>query len=183
MAINRLTIDGFGQLELNNAAFRRDGRVEAQCKIDETAFTSAMENGMLVSVDKVNNKIVAANAELPIGIVYTAEKGYEADKHGLKSFAIQPGSDILPRVGYLEMGDIFTTNTVSYDTTEFTNDAALITALKAYATTAVYGGISTDGSIKLSATAPNAGPVLKVINGDFSMPDGQFGIKLQVMPK
>lgn len=183
MAINRLTIEGFGQVELNNAAFRRDGRVESQCKIDESVFTKAMENGMLVSVDKVNNKIVAADESLPIGIVYTAEKGYEADRHGLKSFAIQPGSDILPRVGYLEMGDIFTTNTVCYDTTEFASEDLLKTALKAYATTAVFGGISADGSIKLSKTAPEAGPVLKVINGNFSMPDGQFGIKLQVMPK
>ena len=30
MAQKRLVIDGYGQLELNNVAFRRDGRVEAQ---------------------------------------------------------------------------------------------------------------------------------------------------------
>ena len=30
MAQTRLVIDGYGQLELNNVAFRRDGRVEAQ---------------------------------------------------------------------------------------------------------------------------------------------------------
>ena len=35
----RLTIDGYGQLELNNVAFRRNGRVEAQCKLNESDIT------------------------------------------------------------------------------------------------------------------------------------------------
>ena len=30
MADKRLVIDGFGQIELNQVSFRRDGRVEAQ---------------------------------------------------------------------------------------------------------------------------------------------------------
>ena len=29
----KFTIDGYAQLELNNVAFRRDGRIEAQCKL------------------------------------------------------------------------------------------------------------------------------------------------------
>ena len=46
MAIQRLTIDGYGQLEINNAAFRRDGRIEAQCSLDATDFASTVaENG------------------------------------------------------------------------------------------------------------------------------------------
>jgi len=35
MAAKRLVIDSFAQLELNNVAFRRDGRVEAQCALME----------------------------------------------------------------------------------------------------------------------------------------------------
>ena len=31
MATKRFTIDGYGQVELNNVAFRQDGRIEAQC--------------------------------------------------------------------------------------------------------------------------------------------------------
>ena len=33
MALQRYKIDGYGQLELNAVAFRRSGRIEAQCKI------------------------------------------------------------------------------------------------------------------------------------------------------
>ena len=36
MAINRLAKNGYGQLELNQVAFRRDGRIEAQCALDAT---------------------------------------------------------------------------------------------------------------------------------------------------
>ena len=48
----RLTIDGYGQLELNQVAFRRDGRIEAQCKIDPNLTEDYVENGMLLAVDK-----------------------------------------------------------------------------------------------------------------------------------
>lgn len=58
MSLKRLVIDGYGQLELNNVAFRRDGRIEAQCKLDETDFKSVpAENGMLLAVDNVKRVI------------------------------------------------------------------------------------------------------------------------------
>ena len=58
MALQRLVIDGFGQLELNQVAFRRDGRIEAQCALDATDFADVpAENGMLLAVDKVNEVI------------------------------------------------------------------------------------------------------------------------------
>ena len=38
----RLTKSGYGQVELNNVAFRRDGRIEAQCKLDATDFASVV---------------------------------------------------------------------------------------------------------------------------------------------
>ena len=34
----RFVYDGYGQIELNNVAFRRDGRIEAQCKLKETTY-------------------------------------------------------------------------------------------------------------------------------------------------
>ena len=34
----RMVIDGYGQVELNNVAFRRDGRIEAQCALDTADF-------------------------------------------------------------------------------------------------------------------------------------------------
>ena len=40
MSLKRFVIDGFGQVELNQVAFRRDGRVAAQCKPNATDFAS-----------------------------------------------------------------------------------------------------------------------------------------------
>ena len=53
MALKRLVIDGFGQLEMNQVAYRRDGRIEAQCALDATDFADIhAENGMLLEIDK-----------------------------------------------------------------------------------------------------------------------------------
>jgi len=181
MAFKRMTIDGFGQLELNNVAFRRDGRVEAQCALDATAFANVpAENGMLLAVDKLNGKIkFATDASLPIAINYSAEHLYDERALALKDFSLKPG-EFYPRLGYLSVGETFTTNCVGYDSTEYADDTALDTALKAIATTAVYGGISANGAIALSATAPQAGPVLKVVKYT-TMPDGQKAVKFQVL--
>ena len=43
----------------------------------------------------------------------------------------------------------------------------------------MYGGVSEDGSILVSATAPTSGPELLVIAAT-TMPDGQFALKFQV---
>ena len=51
MAFKRFTIDGYGQLELNNVAFRRDGRVEAQCALDATDFEDAVRNAISIGGD------------------------------------------------------------------------------------------------------------------------------------
>ena len=88
MAIKRLTIDGYGQIELNNVAFRRDGRIEAQCAPDTTDFATAkVENGMLLAVDGANRKVkFAVDGSLPIALNYSAEHMYDERTPGLKSF-------------------------------------------------------------------------------------------------
>lgn len=184
MALTRLVINGYGQLELNNVAFRRDGRIEAQCKLDDTAFASVpAENGMLLAVDNVNRviKFAAEDASLPIALNYTSEHIYDERTPGLKNFKLERGT-FLPRLGYLSVGDKFTTNCVSYDSSDstWTTEAEFIKALGAIGTTPLYGGISTNGSIKVSATAPNVGPKLLVI-AKTTMPDGQLGVKFQVV--
>ena len=184
MAFTRLVIDGYGQLELNNAAFRRDGRIEAQCALDATDFANVpAENGMLLAVDKVNKKIkFAKNANLPIAINYSAEHMYDERANGLKDFKIDyvaTGEYFYPRMGYLSVGDLFTTNCVGYDSAKFATEKAFTDALAANATTPLYGGISDFGAIMVSDAAPQAGPVLKVVKKT-TMPDGTLGIQFQV---
>lgn len=182
----RLVIDGYGQIELNNVAFRRDGRIEAQCAPDTTAFASnKVENGMLLSVDAVNRKLgVPTDGSLPVALNYSTEHIYDERTPGLKNFALNGTDDFLPRVGYLAVGDKFTTNCVSFDSAKdstWTTQSAFISALESYATVPLYGGIgSDDGSILVSAGAPTVGPKLKVVEKT-TMPDGQLGIKFQVI--
>lgn len=178
MALVRLKKDGYGQIELNNVAFRRDGRIEAQCKLDDTDFaTIPAENGMLLAVDEVNKTIkFAVDGDLPIALNYTAEHMYDERKEGLKNFALERGT-FLPRLGYPSVGDKFTTNCVGYESTEWATEDKLKAAFDAG--TRIYGGASNEGIIKISATKPTYGPVM--ICKKATMPDGQFAIKFHVL--
>ena len=190
----RFVIDGYGQLELNQVAFRRDGRVEAQCALDDTDFASVpAENGMLLAVDRINRKIkfaTSANvAVMPVALNYTTEHMYDERANALKDFKLELG-EFYPRLGFLSVGELFTTNCVGYDDTEWTAtgsgataktaDENFVAACKAVATTPLYGGVSDEGAIAVSAPAPQVGPVLKVVEAT-TMPDGTFGIKFQVL--
>ena len=184
MALTKLTKDGYGQIELNNVAFRRDGRIEAQCALATDVFSEEVpaENGMLLAVDNVTRTVkFAKDDKFPIALNYTAEHMYDERKPGLKNFKLVPGT-FFPRLGYLSIGDKFTTNTVAYDTDEFTDEETLFKALAqdALKTTPVYGGICENGYIKLTKTAPVAGPKLLAI-ALTTMPDGQPAVKFQAL--
>ena len=187
MALTRFVIDGYGQLELNNVAFRRDGRVEAQCALDATDFASIpAENGMLLAVDRINRVVKffdSSDDTYPIALNYTAEHMYDERANALKDFKLERGS-FLPRLGYLAVGDLFTTNCISYDkgssSGQFADDDAVKTALAAIGTSPLYGGASADGTIALGTSAPAKGPVLKVVEKT-TMPDGTLGVKFQVL--
>lgn len=182
MAIKRLVIDGFGQIELNNVAFRRDGRVEAQCALDAEDFASVpAENGMLLAVDKANRciKFYSASEDLPLAINYSSEHLYDERANALKDFNLKPGQ-LYPRMGYPAVGDLFTTNTLCYDETEYSTEDKLIEALNKCKEAAVYAGVSENGAWKVSATKPTVGVIAKVVKA-YTMPDGQFGVKLQIL--
>lgn len=184
MAIQRLGHIGYGQLELNNVAFRRDGRVEAQCAADLSANSSyftnnKIENGMLLAVDNVKRTVSLPTADSKlVALVYSAEHLYDERAMALKDFALNGSDDFLPRLGYLAKGDKFTTNTVSYNTTAYANDSA---ALAAVASGSAFGTIDTTcGAIALVSAAPSTGIVLKAVKKT-TMPDGQDAIQFQVI--
>lgn len=183
MALQRLVIDGFGQVELNQVSFRRDGRVEAQCALDATDFADVpAENGMLLAVDRVNRTVkFATDDSMPIALNYTTEHMYDERANALKNFKLERGT-FLPRLGFLSVGELFTTNCICMDDGEFADEDALAEATTAEALTSapVYGGISEGGAIKVSATKPTVGPVLLAVEKT-TMPDGQFALKFQVL--
>lgn len=186
MALTRLTIDGYGQIELNNCAFRRDGRIEAQCAPDTTAFSQIMiENGMLLAVDNVNRIVtLPTDNSLPIALNYSAEHIYDERTPGLKNFALKgDGSeDFYPRLGYLSVGDKYTTNCISYDASvdsDWTSESVFISALASYKEVPLYATAGSNGTHVISATAPTEGIKLRVIQKT-TMPDGTLGVKFQV---
>lgn len=179
MAFTRLAIDGNGQIELNNVAFRRDGRIEAQCKLSVAA-----ENGMILAVDTAKREVRLPKAEgedCPLAVVYTSEHIYSNREVGLKNFINKEGS--YPRMGYPAIHDIWTTNTIGYDSSEFTSNDAVVAAIKNAGKTALYAKVGAEGVVTLTATKPTSGLCFKVATGmgAGSMPDGQVGVKLEVI--
>jgi hypothetical protein len=178
-----MTIDGYGQVELNNVAFRRDGRIEAQCALDTADFdaTTPCENGMILRVKKAEHKIGfcdASAANQLYALNYSTEHMYDERKPGLKNFYLKSaaaGEDFLPRVGYLAAGDLWTTNCV--DLGSYASAAAVASALAAGA---VYAAVGTQGAVVLDSAAPSVGPVIQVIKKT-TMPDGQDAFQLQVL--
>ena len=161
---------GYGQIELNQCAFRRDGRIEAQCKI---AGADYVENGMILAIDNTKREVRYPDAsDYMFGLNYTSEHMYdERLVGGLKYYKTDKDS-FLPRLGYLAVGDKFTTNTVVYE------DEADISTM-------VYGYVKAgdNGYIRLSATEPSdaiaGAPLLRVIDAKATMPNGAPAVKFQ----
>ena len=164
---------GYGQIELNQCAFRRDGRIEAQCKIEGADY---VENGMILAIDNTKHEVrYPAAGDYMFGLNYTSEHMYdERLVGGLKYYKTDKDS-FLPRLGYLAVGDKFTTNTVVYYAADIT--------------TMVYGYVKAEtendykGYIRLSATEPNdaiaGAPLLRVIDAKATMPNGAPAVKFQ----
>ena len=166
MALIKLAKEGYGQLELNFAAFRRAGNVEAQCKLADGI--DYVENGMLLAVDRKTRTVgypTGADNEL-IALNYTTEHMYDEREKGLKNFKLEKNT-VLPRLGYIGVPDKFTTNTVCYDGTAETD-----------LTTFAYGKPCTTEGFKgyIELTNTREGACVQVL-AVTTMPDGQKAIK------
>lgn len=182
MAIKRMVIDGYGQIELNQVAFRRDGRIEAQCALNPADFAEvAAENGMLLAVDNTDRtvKFPVEGSDLPIALNYTTEHMYDDRNQALKDFKLEINS-FYPRLGFLAVGDKYTTNCLAYESGEFADEDAVEAAAEACAETALYAVPCANGAHLVTKTKPENGVCLKAIKAT-TMPDGQFAIKFQVI--
>ena len=175
MALVKLAKKGYGQLELNFAAFRRSGDIEAQCRMADGI--EYLENGMLLAVDRKNRTVgypTGAQGEV-IALNYTTEHMYDERYQALKDFKLDKNT-FLPRLGYIGRPDKFTTNTVCYDNATYADVDAIKAAVKAGK---VYGVPCTEGEcagyIQLTADK-GTGFAVEVI-GVTTMPDGQVAIK------
>lgn len=164
MALVKLEKDGYGQLELNFAAFRRNGAIEAQCKIADGI--DYLENGMLLAVDRATRTVGYPKGEEGevIALNYTTEHMYDEREKGLKHFKLDKNT-FLPRLGYIGVADKFTTNTVCYD------DGEEIDAYK-FGKPCKEEGF--EGYIEL--TTEREGAYVQVL-AVTTMPDGQKAVK------
>ena len=182
----KLIQNGYGQLELNQVAFPRDGRIEAQCALyeiknpedesigfgfDADGKEVPAENGMILVVDNVTRTIKKTTKEGGnpgeiFALNYTTEHMYDdRDLGSLRKFKLLPGT-FYPRLGYLAVGDKFTTNTVVHD--------------KAI-TEGNYAVPNVDGYWKIVETYPTEAIVVAQVIKNTTMPDGQKAVKLQVV--
>ena len=170
----KLAKNGYGQLELNQVAFRRDGRIEAQCKIADGI--AHIENGMLLAVNNMNRTVeyVKTGNVHPIALHYSSEHMYDERANALKDFKLDAKS-FLPRMGYLSAGDKYTTNTVCYDESKYATEALFLAAL---GTKPMYAHAHTDGYHLVNETAEGA---IALAVAATTMPDGQNAVKIQVI--
>lgn len=168
----KLVKTGYGQVELNQVAFRRDGRIEAQCALAEGL--DYVENGMLLAVNNMNRTVdfVKSGNIYPIALNYTSEHIYDERTPGLKNFRVEKDG-MLPRLGYLATGDKYTTNCVAYE--GFDSEEAF---LEAVGTTALYAHAGADGYHLVNATATDA---IALAVAATTMPDGQKAVKFQAL--
>lgn len=148
---------GKGQIELNNVAFRRDGRIEAQCKL-----TTAAENGMILVIDKAAGTCTPGNTGDVMGINYSSEHMYDQFHTGLENFSLAAGE--YPRIGLLSVGDIFTTNCA---------DGTL--------SGAKYANPNTSGVWALATSKPESAKIIAKVVEATTMPDGKAAVKLQII--
>ena len=179
----------YASLELNQVAFPKTGMVVSQTPLaDDFTLAAPCENGMWVVADKAAGEITApvAATDKPIGIVYTTEKEYDIFHYGLQTFGRKIGGDY-PRVGIFGIGDTVTTNCLQYDTTDFADNEALFTALKAIDTTPLYvvpgvaGATVPEKAVpQIVKAKPNSGIYAKIVKF-YTVPNGEPGVKYQII--
>lgn len=172
----------YGQLELNQVAFPRDGRIEAQCALSsDFSEDKPAENGMILAIDNVKREVkLPGENDVLFALNYTTEHMYDdRDLGSLRKFKLVPGT-FYPRLGYLAVGDKFTTNAIELADAETYEDG--IAAFKAVNldSKAQYFKPGTNGYWVPASSADDGKVVCQAIKKT-TMPDGQPAFKLQVV--
>ncbi len=150
MARKQFTIPAHGVVEHNFLASEATRQIEAQTKVADGIET--LENGMVLFIDRKNMEIVkTADVSAPY-LMHSTVRYYRAGgERGANHFVFNVNNEEeLPRLWKLSEGDKFHTNLISYEDTEFTDDAALEEAFKENET--LYGYADGEGMIKVTKT-------------------------------
>ena len=173
----RFMIDKYGVLEMQRAEYLKTGMIVSQSPLSKE-FTEAApcENGMWVDANKANGAVKLISDETEIfGIVYTTEKDFTGWRPALKHFCQVAGE--YPRVGILNVGDTFTTNTFSYDFAAETVAEQWQELKDAFEAGPLYvKPVVGEGAPMVTAEKPAEGPYAQVVKL-YTVPAGTPGIK------
>ena len=182
MAITKLAKNGpYAVLELNQVAFPRDGRIEAQLPLSADTSKGGFskeapaEVGMVLVVDKANDCVrkalaadIAATSNAIFAINYSTEHMYDERVPQLDQFCMYPADpdsydyrtgfhdDFYPRMGFLAVGDRFTTNAIMCDTATVKVGTLVYVGTDGYWTTDATAKVGPVCQIVEDTTCPNA---------------------------
>ena len=177
---------GYGQVEPNHLSGIVTGQIYAQLPTAYTKTTSngvttytgitQLEQGQFAKYDYAAGK-VNYTGDGEFMLVYNEEKHYDERKQSHKDFVykIEDFTDeqIYPRLIRTYVGDIITTNTIEVANTSDTAEVG--TASLAVGN---YLEIGATGFLTKAESKPATGIVWKVVK-EYTMPDGQPGVKIQ----
>ena len=167
---------GFGQVEPNHLSAQTNGQIYAQLPAS-TSF-DILENGMFLKYDYASGECnLTGKGEWML--VMNEIKLYDERQQGLKDYAMKKsdfmGGTMVPRLLRTEIGDIFTTNTFGANT----SNASTVAGLSA-ANAEVGKLLKVDSSTGyLTAAATSDTGMIWQIAKNYTMPDGQPGVKIQ----
>lgn len=200
------------ELELNQVSFPFTGRIEAQTPLCADFIG---EVGMILVVDKwaVNGPEIRPMTEDDTAtslfcLNYSTELSYDERKPGLRYFYQRKADpsydwlsngdkdDIYPRMGYLSVGEKFTTSAIDleFEVADTASTQQIVAAFKAALNPAANGtAIINDGDylcagpkgywVKCDAedAATAIGPVVRILDKNLGMADKSFGFKVEVV--
>ena len=170
---------GFGQVEPNHLSAQKTGQIYAQLPAQdgEGNAIAQLEQGQFLKYNYADG-YAGLTGDGEWMLVYCEEKLYDPRKQMHKDFVLKASdfSDgmIYPRLFKTNVGDIYTTNTFGANTSDSAEVAGLTLAVKDYVEVD-----ATTGFLKKAATLAGASePCFQVVK-EYTMPDGQPGVKLQ----
>lgn len=170
----------YGELELNQVAFPFTGRIEARMGLSDD-FTAAApaQVGMILKVNKATGLIERPGSSIGaldiFALNYSTEVAYDERKPQLRQFHQYPGQigggypeGFFPRLGYLEVGDRFTTSSVTGEKDDFEKGDHV--------------GVGADGfwAIEDASDISDYGPIC-IVEEVTTMADGSDALKLVVV--
>ena len=170
---------GYGQVEPNHLSGIVTGNIYAQLPIDNTNMGTVIEQGRFAKYDYANGKVDTTGAG-PWMMIYNEEKLYDERQQSHKDYAMKATGYtqgvMTPRLIEVQIGDIFTTNTLNTANNIPADSEAAIT-IPDY-TVGNTLKIGSDGYLTSGSGTGYLDPTFTVVKV-YTMPDGQYGVKLQ----